>query len=229
MFRNVFKNQSLGKAACLVAGLLVAAAVVAKEQLPEVDSDGLHLVKDSKVQILYAKPGAGLKQYNKVMILDAFVDFKKGWERDYNMDQLGLEGRISDKDVERIKADLAAEFKKVFTETLTENGHEVVDAPAPDVLLLRPAIVNLVVAAPDTMRSTRGNTWVESAGQMTLYMELYDSATSELLARAIDPQADQRMGAQMASKVTNKAAADRIIKKWAQLLSNALTEAKQGG
>jgi len=229
MFRNVFKNQSLGQAACLVAGLLVASAVIAKEQLPEVDSDGLHLVKGSKVQILYAKPGANLKQYDKVMILDAFVDFKKNWERDYNMDQLGLEGRISDKDVDRIKADLAAEFKKVFTETLAKNGHAVVDAPAPDVLLLRPALVNIDVTAPDTMRSSRGNTWVESAGQMTLYMELYDSATSELLGRAIDPQADQRGGAQMANKVTNKAAADRIIKKWAQLLSDGLTEAKQGG
>ena len=229
MFHSMFKGKTVLQAGIIAASLFLATVAAAKEDLPEIDSDGLHLVKDSKVRILYAKPGIDLGQFDKVMILDAFVDFKKGWERDYNMDQLGLSGRVSDKDLERIKADLAAEFRKVFTETLTENGHEVADTEGAGVLLLRPAIINLDVTAPDTMRSSRGNTWVESAGEMTLYMELYNSATGELIARAVDPRADQRMGAQMANKVTNKAAADRIIKHWALLLSDALTAAKQGG
>ena len=35
---------------------------------------------------------------------------------------------------------------------------------------------------------------VASAGQMTLYLELYDSETSTLLARVIDPQAAREGG-----------------------------------
>jgi hypothetical protein len=64
---------------------------------------------------------------------------------------------------------------------------------------------------------------------MTLYMELYDSATSELLARVIDPREDPGVMAGPANRVTNKAAADRIISRWANLLATHLSEVKQGG
>jgi hypothetical protein len=111
--------------------------------------------------------------------------------------------------------------------TLTKDGHEVVDAVGPDVLLLRPAIINLDVAAPDIMRASMGNTWVSSAGSMTLYMELYDSASSTIIGRVADPRADPNDGAQIANKVTNKVAADRIIRRWAELLSSHLGEVQQ--
>lgn len=229
MIKKQFKSPYFFQLACISVGLLVAATSVAKDKLPEVDKDGLHLIKTPKVAIAYAKPGAKLDVYSKVMLVDCFVQFRKDWKRDYNLNELGLEGRVEDKDVTRIKADLAAEFKKIFTETLTKNGHQVVDTAGPDVLLLRPAIINLDVTAPDMMRAGMDNTWISSAGEMTLYMELYDSGSSELIGRVVDPQADQRAGAQMASKVTNKAAADRILRRWAQLLSDHLTAVKEAG
>jgi hypothetical protein len=68
-------------------------------------------VKDSKVRIAYLKPGASFGKYTKVAILDCFVEFKKNWARDYNMDQIGLQGRVSNKDVEEIKR-MADEFGK---------------------------------------------------------------------------------------------------------------------
>jgi hypothetical protein len=229
MLQNSFKPLRSIHLVAVTLGLMLASSALAKEkqELPAVDQDGLHLIKDSKVAVAYARPGANLGQYSKVMLLDVYVEFREDWARDYNMDAIGLQGRVADKDVERIKKDLADEFRKVFTETLAKDGHQVVDEAGPDVLLLRPAIVNLDVAAPDTMRSSRGNTWVSSAGSMTLYMEFYDSSTSTLLARVADPKADPEMGAQVANKVTNKAAADRIIRSWAKLLSSHLGEVKQ--
>jgi hypothetical protein len=62
---------------------------------------------------------------------------------------------------------------------------------------------------------------------MTLYLELYDSATSELLARVIDAKADNRATAQRANRSTNKAAADRIIKQWASELADHLGDVKE--
>jgi len=124
-----------------------------------------------------------------------------------------------------MKAALAAEFKKVFTDELqTKGGYQVVDTAAPDVLILRPAIVNLMVTAPDLMTADMSRTLVASAGQMTLYLELWDSATNTILARVMDPQADRGMGgmAQIADSVTNKAAADRILKAWAEKLRKHL-------
>lgn len=199
-----------------------------KDRLPEVDSHGLHLIKDSKVRVAYALPGATLSAYSKIKLLDVYVAFKKDYERDYNLQEVGLQGRVSDKDLEGVKTRLAAEFTKEFTKVLTKKGYPVVDETGPDVLLLRPAIINLNVAAPDTMRgSAMSATIVRSAGDMTLYMELYDSATNELLARVIDPQADDAGFAERANRVTNKAAADQIIGRWATLLAKRLDEAKE--
>jgi len=207
-----------------VVALLSAPALAKKEKLPEVDQDGLHLVKDTKVAAAYAKPGASLEPYTKLKILDCFVDFQKDWQRDYNMDQLGLDGRVTDKDAEAIKKGLAAEFNKVFTEVLTKKGFPIVDDVGPDVLLLRPALINVDVTAPDIARIGMSRTFVRSAGSMTLYMEFYDSATSTLLARVVDPQADSDALAQQANRVTNKAAADRILRSWAELLAKHLGE-----
>jgi len=211
----------------IVAALLVGLPAYADDKLPEVDSDGLHLVKKSQVRIAYVKPGATLSQYRRVMLLDCYVEFVEDWQRDYNMDQVGLSGRVSDKDAERIKKDLAAEFRKVFTDELTKKGYPVVEEPAPDVLLLRPALINVDVTAPDTMSASRSRTFVESAGAMTLYMELYDAATETLLARVVDPQADDPAWAQRADRVTNKAAADRILRDWAELLAKRLGEVSE--
>ena len=51
-----------------------------------------------------------------------------------------------------MKAGLAAEFKKVFTDELqNKGGYQVVTTAAPDVLVLRPALLNVEVNAPDLM------------------------------------------------------------------------------
>jgi hypothetical protein len=210
---------------CIVLALAITSTASAKDKLPEVSKDGLHLMKHTKVRVAYAKPGATLDQYTKVKILDCFVQFKKNYERDYNLNEVGLEGRVTDKDVATIKTRLAAEFKKEFTKVLTKHGHEVVDDAGPQVLLLRPAIINLDVTSPDTMRADFSTTVVASAGQMTLYMEMYDSVSSELLARVIDPQGDREGG--IANRATNFASAERILSHWADLLSKHLGDMKQ--
>ncbi|MDX2416231.1 MAG: DUF3313 family protein [Xanthomonadales bacterium] len=211
-------------ATVFLTATLMSGPVFAKDKLPEVDSDGLHLVKKSKVKAAYIKPGTDLTQYSKVKLLDCYVDFVKNWERDYNMNQLGLEGRVRDKDAEKIKTRLAAEFAKEFTKVLTEKGFPVVDEVGPDVLLLRPALINVDVVAPDIMTADMRSTFVSSAGSMTLYMEMYDSATSTLIARVVDPRADDEGFAQRANRVTNKAAADRMLRHWAELLAKHLGE-----
>jgi len=205
----------------------VSGPLHAKEKLPEVSSDGLHLVHHTKLRVVYMKPGVNLDKYDEVKILDCFVQFEKNYQRDYNLNEIGLQGRVTTKDMDDIKTALAAEFKKVFTEQLEKGGQEVVDTVGPNVLLLRPAIINLNVTAPDVMQAGIENTYVASAGQMTLYMELYDSATSELIGRVVDPEAGQEGGlAFNANRVTNTAEADQILRRWADLLSSHLGDVK---
>lgn len=209
---------------CLVMSFALVSTSVAKDKddLPEISSDGLHLIKDSKVRVAYAAPGASLAKYKKLILLDCYVQFKDDWKHDYNLDEVGLSGRVSDADMEEMKTKMAAEFKKIFTKELeTEGGYEIVGVAGPDVLILRPAIINLDPTAPDLGTSFH-RTIVRSAGEMTLFLELYDSETKGLLARVIDPRADQFGGE--ADKFNNRIAADRILRHWADLLRDYLDE-----
>ena len=168
--------------------------------------------------------GADFSGYDKVIIMDTYVAFKKNWKRDQNMSSMT---RVNDKDIARIKTKLAEEVKKVFSEELAATGQAVVTEPASNVLILRPAIINLDIAAPDTRQPGMTATISASAGQMTLYLELYDSVTSALLARVIDPQADQGFGTfSINNEMTNRVAADRILKRWAKLLGEYLQNAR---
>jgi hypothetical protein len=225
--RNDYRSALWGLLFGILLTTAMTSSVLAKDKLPEISSDGLHLMKDTKVAVAYVKPGATLNQYTKVKILDCFVQFQKNWERNYNLSEVGLQGRVTDKKVAEMKQGLVAEFKKVFTKVLTKGGHEVVDDVGPDVLLLRPAIINLEVTAPDVMTAGIVNTWITSAGQMTLYLELYDSATSTLLARVIDPEAGGSGMAEIADRMTNTTQADRILDRWAELLASHLGEVSQ--
>jgi hypothetical protein len=204
-------------------GLAYSSAVPAADTPPEVTQDGLHLRKSTKSTLVYVKPGATLSQYSKVAILECPVEFDKNWQREYNS---SASTRVSDSDMDRIKKGLSDEFKKVFSKELTKGGYEVVDSAAPDVLVLRPAIVNLRVTAPDLMTPGISRTVVRSAGSMTLYLELWDSVSNTILARAMDAQGDQGMGGQMSSSVSNTAAADTILRRWADILRDRLDAAR---
>ncbi len=105
-----------------------------------------------------------------------------------------------------------------------KGDYHLVDEPAADVLLIRPAIIDLVVTAPDTMSPDEA-TFAASAGSETLYVELYDSVSSEILVRAIDRRSDQGYGvAQMSSRVSNAAAERRMVKYWADALRKQLND-----
>ena len=230
---NNKRTVALASTALFVASLFVLnapAAQAADQQWEQTSPEGLQLTRTLPYGAIYMKPGATFEQYKRLALLDCFVQFAKDWQRNYNQNEPDLEMQVSQGDMNRIKTELAAEFKRVFTEELqTDGGYEIVDIAAPDVLILRPAILNLIVNAPeiDTAPPMSGSV-VASAGQMTLYLELWDSTTNKILARVIDTEADQGQGglAEAGNSVGNKEAADRILKNWADRLRKALETAR---
>jgi Protein of unknown function (DUF3313) len=202
----------------LCAGMALAypMAVRAADAPPQLSKDGLQLKTHTKQRLVYVKPGAKFSQYDRVMILDCYVEMQKDWQRNYNANEgADLSRQVGDADVQRIKSTLAAEFKKVFATELQKGGYQVTSSPAPDVLLLRPAIVDVQVTAPDLMSAGMDVNVITSAGSGTFYLELWDPSTNTILARAMDAEADQQPFARQANAVTNRQAADIILRKWA--------------
>ncbi|RLA56094.1 MAG: DUF3313 domain-containing protein [Gammaproteobacteria bacterium] len=192
--------------------------------MPAVNDEGMELVKDSDLATVYADPDADLSIYNSVMLMDATVAFKKNWKRDQNR---GYALKVKDSDMVKIQEEVAAIFREVFTKELVEGGYEMAEAPGEDVLLVKPAIVNLDIHAPDLDTVHRSMSFSESAGEMTLNIELFDSVTEDKIAKATDRKRDYRRGyAQWRTSVSNRADAKRMMSGWAKALRSALDEAR---
>lgn len=205
-----------------IGGLSLTMQAISAD-LPETSHDGLQRVASKDVQVFYVKPGASFAAYKQVAILDCYVAFRKNWQRDQNASSL----RVSSSDMEQIKTELSAEFRKVFTEELQKGGYNVVAKADDDVLILRPAIIDLDITAPDTMTAGRKKTFATSAGSMTLFLELYDGATGEILARVVDPQQARESYRMMwQNSVTNRAEADNTLRQWSSLLRKGLDRAR---
>jgi len=67
-----------------LAFLPYSESLQAKEEPPEISHDGLHRLHDTKVALAYAKPDADFSVYNRLVILDCHVAFKKNSQRDQN-------------------------------------------------------------------------------------------------------------------------------------------------
>jgi hypothetical protein len=130
--------------------------------------------------------------------------------------------------MERIKANVKELFIEVFTEELEKGGYQLANERAEDVLMVKPAIIDLDVVAPNTLNTGVTRTFSESAGSMTLYVELYDSVTDDLLAKALDAKSDRSPGwIQYQTGPANRAAAIKMMQPWAEALVQGLDQARE--
>jgi hypothetical protein len=219
------RNPILILSALVLLALPFAASADDEElNIPEYTVEGLKLVPNPKdISYVWAKPGAELSQYKRVYLAVPYVAFKKNWQRDQNRNS-GV--KVSNADMERIKTKTKEMFVEVFTEELVKGGYELANERAEDVLIVKPAIINLDVKAPDIVRTTRGGTLGRSAGEMTLYLELYDSLTDDLLAKAVERRMDRESWElEWQSRVSNIRAFKAMMKPWAEALRKALDRA----
>lgn len=208
----------------LILSLFIASPALAKKSLPAVNDEGMELVRDSDLATVYADPGADLGAYQRIWLKDATVAFKKNWQRDQNRSN---PFKVKTKDMERINSDVATLFREVFIRELTDGGYEMAEEAADDVLIVVPSIIDLDIVAPDIKSASRTMTFSESAGEMTLNLELFDSLTNDKIARATDRKRDYRKGYnEWRTSVSNRAVAQRMMTSWAKALRSTLDEAR---
>ena len=137
--------------------------------------------------------------------------------------------RVSNKDMEKIKVEAAELLHESFKKELDEVvGYKFVDESGDKVMILRPALIDLEITAPDIPVAGRVTNYVASAGAATIFLELYDSVSGEILARIVDRRRMQDYGvARWANSVTNRADAARMFKRWASLLRQGMDEQRK--
>ena len=190
---------------------------------PDPQFENLARVDDSSVAVAYIDPEADFSVFDSVMILDTFVAFQSGWARDQRRGTRG--NRVSSRDMERIKDRVSELFNSVLIDELEANeGFKVVSEPDYNVLLIRAAIIDLDVTVPDNMQAGRSSTFTADSGAATLYIELFDSVSGQIIGRAIDRQSARNQNSMMrwTNRATNTADARRVFRSWATQLRGFL-------
>ena len=116
-------------------------------------------------------------------------------------------------------------FQETFRAELGRGGFKLVEEPGPQTLRATAAIIDLYVTAPDAMSPGRTRVYTANTGRMTLVIELRDSITGEILARAVDQQSGRGTGMwTVTNSVMNTADARRAIGIWASSLRRAMED-----
>lgn len=107
---------------------------------------------------------------------------------------------------------------------LADDGFEIVSEADYDVLLIRTAIIDLDITAPDNMSAGRTRTYTANSGAATLYIELFDSVSGQIVGRAADRQAARHANSMMTwtTRASNTADARRVFRSWTTKLRGFL-------
>jgi len=182
----------------------------------EVTHDGLYRVDYAGFANVWAKPDAGLGRYDKIVIAKPSFHYRT------------VEGvrAANDGDYE-VPERRRDRFEEVVTDAFEKSlaksrFYAITTEPGPGTLLLLAAVHDIVSHIPP--RATgRDNTYVSEIGEATIVLELRDSQSNEVLARAAERRAVLPSGGVVSS---NSAGSTFEIRqeagRWGTILRNQL-------
>lgn len=190
-----------------------------------VTPDGLHQIEWEPFHVTYVKPGADLARYDKVLVQEVTVSYKRPPPKnDFDQGSMTPNYALPDSALKAMKS----YFHQAFVAALRKSkDFTVVDAPGPDVLLVSGHIVNLEIQVqPWQDQAMDESVYTSSPGQMTLILDARDSQSGEPLVRVGQARAIQQgdAGWYQSDPVTNSAAVREIFDSWAMDLTDELDQ-----
>jgi hypothetical protein len=205
----------------VIAGCVTPEATIQTGPDAETTHDGLVRVDNSAFQRAWVDPTIDLSQYSKIMPGNATFEFRAVRGSGTSMSRSNAtEFPISEADQQRLK-DMADE---IFTEELRKSERfTMVDAPGPDVLVVRGAMLDIVSNVPP-QTAGRSDIFISRVGEATLVLEIVDSMSGETLARAAERGAAQPAGNRgvRSSRPANTSEVRRLFRRWAVRLREGL-------
>jgi len=211
-------------AAATFAGCTASAPTVDTSAEDEMTYDGLYPVRGGRADVAWARPDVDLTQYSKIMLQGIGVEYRPGGEsgRSYMARTSDSHYEVTEEQKDRFEATM----REAFLEELARSERfTIVTEPGPDVLLIRGGLLDVVSYVPPEPVGARSNVYLSRVGEATLVLELRDSITEAILARAVDRRAAERVsGMSQSTRVQNRAEVRRLAQNWARMLREQLDE-----
>lgn len=230
----------LGRAsAALIGGSALLLACASKSVDPEfvydkdaraATADGLYRVEYWGFGAAFVKPGADLQRYDKIVLKEVEVSYKRPPHRARQTDDVLERGNyeLSPEAMSQIKK----YFHDVFAKELGKSKvYKLTDQPGPDVLRVSGYIVDLdVTAVPFRDQEPGEIDYGRSAGELTMILDVRDSKSGEPLVRTADRSSldyAAGMGMRQSNPVQNSAAVRELFEREAQRLREHLDKIHQ--
>jgi hypothetical protein len=222
-------NSSLLQVAAVLGTLLVLGACATPN--PTVDTgaaseemtyDGLYPIRNSTADAAWARPDADISRYSKIMLQGVGIEYRPGGEsgRLYHSRSSADYYEISDQQKDRFKATM----REAFLKELQKSAHfKIVNEAGPDVLLIRGGLLDVVSYVPPEPVG-RSDIYLGRVGEATLVLEIRDSVSEAIIARAVDRRAADNTGRplQKSNRAMNTAEVRRVAATWARMLRERL-------
>lgn len=188
----------------------------------EVTFDGLTRIDNSAFKDAWADADADWARYDQIISGGAFFEFRavKKTSGTTRPTSSQTEFWIDDKDKQKLEEEVSA----VFAEELAKSTRFTeADKPALNVLIVRGGLHDIVSRVPPQIMG-RGEIYLSSVGEATIILEVVDSMSGEVIARAVERRAAERPGGQgmQSNTVTTWAEVRRLARNWATKLRNGM-------
>ena len=223
------------KLAFIVAAAFAFAACTSTPQMQtgpdaEITHDGLTRVDKTVLDAVWVRANTDLSDYSKILFQGVGIEFRPN-NGPYS-GRAGASSTASGASRSRTefqlddatKAAVAEEITAAFLEELAKSSqYQIVDQPGEDVLTLNAGLLDVVSRVPPENLG-RGAVYLDSVGEATVVMELRDSTSNAIFARAIDRRAAERAAGSMmeSNSVTNRVEVRRLGRRWASLVRGGL-------
>jgi hypothetical protein len=209
-------------ASILVLGLGLFAGCAADRPPEEMTDDGLVRVPSRNVGGVYRAPEASFLQYRRIILEPPSIGFIRDWRENHP--------EVSPKEFERIRAESVTLFRDEFAREFVKRGpYTFADDPAPDVLLVIPAIEDLDIVAPESSEAGSTSSYTNRPVTLKVTGDLRDASTGKIVGRVIMYSSEERYPLnemRIANRTTNAHDQRQAFAKWARLVREALDVAK---
>jgi hypothetical protein len=221
---NTYKSILLLVAVCFFAVGCATKSPTAKTG-PDAETtfDGLYEYENTRVDVAWAEPDLDLSGYWKIIPVNLGIEYRDVKNRGRTTMERSRGGPYFIDDKAR------AEFEELVNEIVMEelqksNRFEIVNEPGPGVLIVGGGLLNVTSEVPPDPVGGRSRIYLSSVGEATLVLEIRDSESNRILARAVDRRAAEPIGGTFthSNTVTNNAEIRRLIRHWGALVREGL-------
>lgn len=191
--------------------------------------DGMVPVTGTGMQQAWVKPDINISSYRQLLLEPAEFQFRA---TRLQAARTPPDATIRDFPVSQADRQRLVELVTgVFREALSRSRHfSLADRPGPDVLLVQVSLLDITYNVPPEMAG-RSNVYVSEFGSATLVLELRDSDSGEILARAVDRRAAEPVAGyglnqnlRVANAVTTTQEVQSAARRWATIVTERIDQ-----